>query len=73
MVLTIYDYNDRDNLTKWNQTLESIGEVFTILFAIEMVLKIMAQGFIIHKNAYLRDAWNWLDTVVVVTGVMDMM
>ena len=73
VVLTIYDYNDRDNLTPWNHTLEKIGEVFTILFAVEMVLKIMAQGLIIHKNAYLKDAWNWLDFVVVVTGVMDMM
>ena len=25
VVLTIYDYNDRDNLTDWNQTLELIG------------------------------------------------
>ena len=25
VVLTIYDYNDRDNLTEWNQRLELIG------------------------------------------------
>ena len=37
-----------------------------------MVLKIFAQGLIFHKNAYLRDAWNWLDFVVVVTGIMEM-
>ena len=73
VVLAIYDYNDRDNLTSYNQKLEHIGQVFTIMFAGEMVLKILAQGFIIHKNAYLRDAWNWLDFVVVVTGIMEMM
>lgn len=73
VVLAIYDYNDRDNLTPYNQKLEHIGQVFTIMFAGEMVLKILAQGFIIHKNAYLRDAWNWLDFVVVVTGIMEMM
>lgn len=38
-----------------------------------MVLKILAQGFILHSNAYLRDLWNWLDFVVVVTGIMEMM
>ena len=27
---------------------------------------------IIHKQAYLRDAWNWLDFVVVITGIMEM-
>ena len=38
-----------------------------------MVVKILAQGFIIHYNAYLRDTWNWLDLVVVVTGIMEML
>ena len=73
LILALYNYDDRDNLTEWNQKLEGIGQVFTILFTIEMVLKILAQGFIIHKNAYLRDAWNWLDFIVVVTGIMEMM
>ncbi len=26
-----------------------------------MVLKIFARGFAMHKHAYLRDPWNWLD------------
>jgi hypothetical protein len=26
-----------------------------------MVLKIFARGFVLHKHAYLRDPWNWLD------------
>lgn len=73
IILAIYDYNDRDNLTPYNQVLEEIGKVFTIAFAVEMVLKILAMGFIIHKNAYLRDAWNWLDFIVVITGIMEMM
>jgi hypothetical protein len=27
----------------------------------QMVLKIFARGFVMHKHAYLRDPWNWLD------------
>ena len=73
VILAIYDYSDRDNEKEWNKRLENIGKVFTILFTIEMVLKIFAQGFILHYNAYLRDAWNWLDFVVVITGIMEMM
>ena len=73
VVLTICEYADRDNLREWSQTLEQIGGAFTVLFAIEMALKIWAQGLIIHKNAYLRDAWNWLDAVVVVTGILEML
>ena len=42
IVLAIYDYEDRDNLTPFNMKLEIIGQVFTILFAVEMVLKILA-------------------------------
>ena len=73
VVLAIYDYKDRENKTDWNMRLERVGEVLTILFTIEMLLKILAQGLIIHKNSYLRDAWNWLDFVVVVTGIMEVM
>ena len=28
-------------------------------------------GFWINKNAYLRDAWNWLDFFVVIISVVD--
>ena len=73
IALAIYDYKDRDNLTDWNQALEQVGGVLTIMFTIEMLLKILAQGLIIHRNSYLRDAWNWLDFVVVVTGIMELM
>ena len=42
VVLAIYDYNDRDNKLPWNQKLEIIGHVLTVLFSIEMTLKILA-------------------------------
>ena len=73
IILAIYNYNDRDNELSHNQLLEVIGKVFTVLFTIEMVLKILSQGFILHYNAYLRDKWNWLDFIVVITGIMEMM
>uniref|UniRef100_A0A7S3D7M4 Uncharacterized protein n=2 Tax=Palpitomonas bilix TaxID=652834 RepID=A0A7S3D7M4_9EUKA len=42
--------------------------VYQILFTVEMLLKILAKGFILHKGAYLRDGWNWIDFAVVVVG-----
>jgi hypothetical protein len=33
----------------------------TVLRRAQMVLKIFARGFVMHKHAYLRDPWNWLD------------
>lgn len=45
-----------------------LGYIFTIIFAIECVLKIVAYGFFVHKKSYLRDWWNAIDLTVVVTG-----
>lgn len=42
--------------------------VFAAIYTIEMILKIIAKGFCMHKFAYLRDPWNWLDFVVVILG-----
>lgn len=33
--------------------------VFTAFFALEMVMKLIAMGIILHKDAYFRTAWNW--------------
>ena len=38
------------------------------VFTAEMALKIVAQGFVLNRGAYLRDVWNWLDFTVVVSG-----
>ena len=42
--------------------------VFTAIYTSEMILKIIAKGFLLHNFAYLRDPWNWLDFVVVLLG-----
>lgn len=43
------------------------------IFIFECILKIMAKGFVVHKNSYLRDAWNIIDFVVVLTAVLEFM
>lgn len=45
-----------------------IRYVFAAIYTVEMILKIIAKGFCMHKFAYLRDPWNWLDFVVVILG-----
>ena len=39
-----------------------------MIFLLEAVIKIVAMGFIGHSKAYLRDPWNIIDFVIVVTG-----
>ena len=46
-----------------------INHVFNFLYTVEMVLKIMGLGFILGENAYLRDSWNILDFVIVMSAI----
>jgi len=39
--------------------------VFTAIYTFESSIKVMARGFILESFTYLRDAWNWLDFVVI--------
>ena len=41
---------------------------FLVIFCVEALLKIVALGFILHRGSYLRNVWNIMDFVVVVTG-----
>eukprot|EP00658_Telonema_sp_P-2_P028673 TRINITY_DN21928_c0_g1_i2.p1 TRINITY_DN21928_c0_g1~~TRINITY_DN21928_c0_g1_i2.p1 ORF type:complete len:816 (+),score=200.81 TRINITY_DN21928_c0_g1_i2:409-2856(+) len=37
-----------------------------------MCTKIVALGFVLHEKAYLRDAWNWLDFLIVIISVVSL-
>ena len=52
--------------------LDTTEIIFTALFTFECVIKIIARGFILHKHAYLRDPFNWLDFIVVVSSVLSL-
>jgi len=41
---------------------------FLGIFCIEALFKVVALGFVLHKGSYLRNIWNIMDFVVVVTG-----
>jgi len=38
--------------------IEVFDVVFLVIFSIEMVLKVIAQGFVLEPHSYLRDPWN---------------
>lgn len=49
-------------------TQDAVENVFLALYTLEMVIKVMALGFIFNKGAYLRDPWNILDFVIVMSA-----
>lgn len=42
-----------------------------MLFLIEAIIKIIAMGFVGHPHAYIRDPWNVMDFVIVITGTLE--
>lgn len=45
----------------------------TAIFTVEALFKIIAQGFIINrKRSYLRNSWNILDFVIVISGLISL-
>ena len=52
--------------------LDAVDITFTVLFAMEMVMKLVAYGMWLEESngTYLRDAWNCLDGFIVVLGIV---
>ncbi|KAJ8923861.1 hypothetical protein NQ315_010443 [Exocentrus adspersus] len=46
--------------------------IFTGIYTFESAVKVMARGFILQPFTYLRDAWNWLDFVVIALAYVTM-
>jgi len=59
--LSVYDYSDPDNKLPRNKILGILDLVFTGIYTIEALLKIISYGFVVHPKSYLRAHWNALD------------
>lgn len=53
-----------------NQILNYFDYAFTGVFTIEMLLKIVDLGIILHPGSYLREFWNIMDAVVVICAAV---
>ncbi|CBY24520.1 unnamed protein product [Oikopleura dioica] len=66
-VQTPYPQSDSDPT---NEKVENIEYIFMVIFTFECVLKIIAYGFTMHPNSYLRNGWNILDFTIVIIGLV---
>eukprot|EP01062_Namystynia_karyoxenos_P047053 TRINITY_DN3538_c0_g1_i1.p1 TRINITY_DN3538_c0_g1~~TRINITY_DN3538_c0_g1_i1.p1 ORF type:complete len:2558 (+),score=533.17 TRINITY_DN3538_c0_g1_i1:82-7674(+) len=55
----------------WSTEATALDSACTLLFAVEVVLAALSRGLAAHRYAYLRDPWNALDCVVVITGLTE--
>ncbi|CAH8493370.1 unnamed protein product [Schistosoma mattheei] len=51
--------------SKRNTILEHFDYAFTGVFTIELILKVIDLGVVLHPGSYFRDTWNILDAIVV--------
>ncbi|XP_035684363.1 voltage-dependent calcium channel type A subunit alpha-1-like isoform X11 [Branchiostoma floridae] len=70
VVLAMEDHLPNKDRTPLAIKLELTEPYFLGIFCVEAAVKIIALGFVLHKGSYLRNGWNIMDFVVVVTGLM---
>ncbi|KAJ9592911.1 hypothetical protein L9F63_015416, partial [Diploptera punctata] len=68
VVLALEEHLPCKDKTILAQKLEKTEVYFLGIFCVEASLKILALGFVLHPRSYLRNIWNMMDFVVVVTG-----
>lgn len=45
--------------------------MFTAIFTIEMLAKVIANGFILGKECYMKSGWNVMDGLLVTISLID--
>lgn len=50
--------------------LQMFDAVLTILFTVEMIIKVIALGFIANSGSYMRNSWNILDFIIVMSSLL---
>ncbi|XP_056011391.1 voltage-dependent P/Q-type calcium channel subunit alpha-1A-like isoform X2 [Ostrea edulis] len=71
IVLALAEHLPNNDKTKRTMELEKSEVYFLSIFTVEAALKIISQGFIIGKTAYLKDHWNKLDFLLVILGLLE--
>ena len=71
ITLALIDYKDSESKTAWNKNLNIIGDVFTWLFTLESLIKIISNGLLFQEGSYLRDFGNVLDFTIVIAGIIE--
>ena len=69
LLLAFPDYQERLQpgfTSSRNELFTKIEVVFSIIYILECVFKLVACGLIKHKNSYLRSAMNWLDLFIII-------
>ncbi|KAJ1078427.1 hypothetical protein K5549_021063, partial [Capra hircus] len=70
IVLALEQHLPDGDKTPMSERLDDTEPYFIGIFCFEAGIKIVALGFALHKGSYLRNGWNVMDFVVVLTGIL---
>ncbi|KAG2456248.1 CAC1B protein, partial [Polypterus senegalus] len=70
IVLALEQHLPARDKTPMSERLDDTEPYFIGIFCFEAGIKITALGFVFHKGSYLRNGWNVMDFVVVLTGIL---
>jgi len=71
LLLAVKDFEDKDSTSTRNRSIDIVQKIFTIIFALESILKMVVMGVVVHQHSYFRTVWNIIDFFVVFTGLME--
>ena len=71
LLLTFNTYYLKEKVDAIENVTSKINLCFVVCFTVEALFKIMIYGFIFDEGTYLRDTWNILDFVIVISSLLD--
>lgn len=70
-VCMVLEHPLSDRNSDLNRYLREINLAITIVFSIEMIIKIIVFGFLFNgPTSYLKNGWNLLDSVIVFVSII---
>uniref|UniRef100_A0A3B5AKX1 Voltage-dependent R-type calcium channel subunit alpha-1E-like n=1 Tax=Stegastes partitus TaxID=144197 RepID=A0A3B5AKX1_9TELE len=70
IVLALEQHLPGEDKTPMAKRLEKTEPYFIGIFCFEAGIKLVALGFVFHKGSYLRNGWNVMDFIVVLSGIL---
>jgi hypothetical protein len=67
---------ERPNIPPWSKErlfLATANYIFTVVFAIEMLIKVVATGMFYGHDAYFTSGWNIMDGSLVIISIIDLL
>ena len=64
-IINIDLFNNFTDFGYETKNLLNIDLAFLVVYTLEGILKVIAMGFVMRSNSYLRDSWNIVSSILI--------